>query len=62
MTGGEDFFGVAKLALAAHVPVIVIEGMVSGFTIGFLARMGLAGFENRVSKESNRCHGNGAKR
>ncbi|MCA1785892.1 MAG: energy-coupling factor ABC transporter permease, partial [Desulfobacteraceae bacterium] len=39
VTGGEDFFGVAKLALAAHVPVIVIEGVVSGFTIGFLARV-----------------------
>ena len=24
--GGEDFFGVATLALAAHVPVILIEG------------------------------------
>ncbi len=39
MTGGEDFFGVAKIALIAHVPVIVIEGVVSGFTIGFLARV-----------------------
>jgi cobalt/nickel transport system permease protein len=39
VTGGEDFFGVAKLALAAHVPVIVIEGVVSGLTIGFLARV-----------------------
>lgn len=39
MAGGEDFFGVAKIALAAHVPVIVIEGVVSGFTIGFLARV-----------------------
>ncbi len=29
----------AKIALAAHVPVIVIEGVVSGFTIGFLARV-----------------------
>ncbi|WP_373499786.1 cobalt transporter CbiM [Desulfococcus sp.] len=38
-TGGEDFFGVAKLALAAHLPVIVIEGVVSAFTIGFLARV-----------------------
>jgi cobalt/nickel transport system permease protein len=37
--GGEDFFGVAKLALAAHVPVIIIEGVVSGLTIGFLARV-----------------------
>jgi cobalt/nickel transport system permease protein len=39
MAGGEDFFGVAKIALAAHVPVIVIEGVVSGLTIGFLARV-----------------------
>jgi cobalt/nickel transport system permease protein len=38
-TGGEDFFGVAKLALLAHVPVIIIEGVVSAFTIGFLARV-----------------------
>ena len=38
-TGGEDFFGVAKIALAAHVPVIVIEGLISAFTIGFLARV-----------------------
>jgi len=39
VTGGEDFFGVAKLALLAHVPVFVIEGLVSAFTIGFLARV-----------------------
>ncbi|MFY9944369.1 MAG: cobalt transporter CbiM [Desulfobacterales bacterium] len=38
-TGGEDFFGVAKIALAAHVPVVVIEGLVSAFTIGFLAKV-----------------------
>ncbi|MBW1646920.1 MAG: cobalt transporter CbiM [Deltaproteobacteria bacterium] len=38
-TGGEDFFGVAKIALLAHVPVIIIEGVVSAFTIGFLARV-----------------------
>ena len=38
-TGGEDFFGVAKLALVAHVPVFIIEGLVSAFTIGFLARV-----------------------
>lgn len=39
VTGGEDFFGVAKIALAAHVPVIVVEGAVSALTIGFLARV-----------------------
>jgi cobalt/nickel transport system permease protein len=38
-TGGEDFFGVAKIALLAHVPVIIVEGAVSAFTIGFLARV-----------------------
>jgi len=39
VAGGEDFFGIAKIALLAHVPVIVIEGVVSAFTIGFLARV-----------------------
>jgi cobalt/nickel transport system permease protein len=38
-TGGEDFLGVAKIALLAHVPVIIVEGAVSAFTIGFLARV-----------------------
>ncbi len=38
-TGGEDFFGVAKIALAAHIPVILIEGGISAFTVGFLARV-----------------------
>jgi cobalt/nickel transport system permease protein len=37
--GGEDFFGVAKIALVAHVPVFIIEALVSAFTIGFLARV-----------------------
>ena len=39
ITGGEDFFGVAKMALLSHVPVFIIEGLVSFFTIGFLARV-----------------------
>jgi cobalt/nickel transport system permease protein len=38
-TGGEDFFGVAKVALVAHIPVIIIEGLVSFFTVGFLVRV-----------------------
>ncbi len=38
-TAGEDFFGVAKLALAAHVPVFIIEAGVSAFTISFLFRV-----------------------
>lgn len=39
VSGGEDFWGVAKIALLAHLPVILIEGAVSTFTIGFLARV-----------------------
>lgn len=38
-SGGEDFFGVAKIALAAHIPVFIIEGAISAFTVGFLARV-----------------------
>ncbi|TYO99186.1 cobalt/nickel transport system permease protein [Geothermobacter ehrlichii] len=38
-TGGEDFFGVAKLALLAHLPVIGIEAVVTAITISFLARV-----------------------
>lgn len=38
-SGGEDFFGVAKIALLAHLPVILIEGLISFLTIGFLARV-----------------------
>ncbi|ORJ62034.1 cobalt transporter CbiM [Geothermobacter hydrogeniphilus] len=38
-TGGEDFFGVAKLALAAHVPVIIIEAIVTALTVSFLSRV-----------------------
>jgi cobalt/nickel transport system permease protein len=36
---GEDFFGVAKLALIAHVPVFIIEAGVSAFAISFLFRV-----------------------
>lgn len=38
-SGGEDFFGVAQIALIAHLPVILIEAVISAFTIGFLARV-----------------------
>lgn len=39
VTAGEDFWGVAKIALAAHVPVFIIEAGVSAFTISFLYRV-----------------------
>lgn len=38
-TSGEDFLGVAKLALAAHIPVIIIETAISAFTISFIYRV-----------------------
>ena len=38
-SGGEDFLGVAKLALLAHLPVFLIEGLISAFTISFLYRV-----------------------
>ena len=38
-SGGEDFWGVAKLALLAHLPVFLIEGLVSAFTVSFLFRV-----------------------
>lgn len=36
---GEDFLGVAKLVLAAYLPVIFIEGAMTGFIVAFLARV-----------------------
>ncbi len=56
MAGGEDFFGVAKIALAAHVPVIVIEGVVSGLTVGFLARVQPALLEPVFQKTADSVH------
>jgi len=38
-TAGEDFFGVAKLALAAHIPVFLVEAGVSAFAVSFLFRV-----------------------
>jgi cobalt/nickel transport system permease protein len=36
---GEQFFGIAKLAAIAHLPVMVIEGIVTGFVVSFLKRV-----------------------
>jgi len=55
-TGGEDFFGVAKIALAAHVPVVVIEGLVSAFTIGFLAKVKPALLEPAFVQSEKAAH------
>ena len=37
--GGEDFLGVAKLALAAHIPVMIVEAAVAAFTVSFLFKV-----------------------
>jgi len=57
VTGGEDFFGVAKIALAAHVPVIIIEGVVSALTIGFLARVKPALLTHSFGRLQRPAHG-----
>ncbi len=57
VTGGEDFLGVAKIALAAHVPVIIIEGAVSALTIGFLARVKPALLLHALEHPSGQAHG-----
>jgi len=56
-TGGEDFFGVAKIALLAHVPVIIIEGVVSAFTIGFLARVKPSLLQPSFLRPTGAAHG-----
>lgn len=38
-SGGDSFLGVAKLALVAHVPVMVVEGLIGGFVMAFLFRV-----------------------
>jgi len=39
LTGGEDFLGVVKIAMVAHLPVIVIEAVVSAFAVSFLYKV-----------------------
>jgi cobalt/nickel transport system permease protein len=36
---GESFRGVAKIALAAHLPVMIIEGFITAFLIGFVKKV-----------------------
>ena len=36
---GENFFGVAKLAAAVHLPVMIIEGIITGFVVSFLQKV-----------------------
>lgn len=36
---GEDFLGIARLTLLAHLPVMLIEGAMTGFIVAFLTRV-----------------------
>ncbi len=36
---GENFFNIAKLALVAHVPIVIIESVISAFMVGFLYKV-----------------------
>jgi len=56
-TGGEDFFGVAQIAMVAHLPVILIEAAISAFTIGFLAKVKPALLQPSFAHLSKRPHG-----
>ncbi|OGP57771.1 MAG: cobalamin biosynthesis protein CbiM [Deltaproteobacteria bacterium RBG_13_49_15] len=57
VTGGDDFLGVAKIALLAHVPVVVIEGVVSAFAVGFLARVKPALLQTSFMRAAEADHG-----
>jgi len=39
VTAGEDFWGVAKLAVVAHLPVMAVEALVGGGIVSFLYRV-----------------------
>ncbi|QJB55380.1 cobalt transporter CbiM [Pseudodesulfovibrio sp. zrk46] len=36
---GEAFVGVAKVIVAAHLPIMVVEGIITGFAYSFLAKV-----------------------
>jgi cobalt/nickel transport system permease protein len=38
-TVGESFWAIARIALLAHIPIMIIEGIVTGFTVDFLTRV-----------------------
>ncbi len=49
MSSGEDFFGVAKIAFVAHLPVIIIEGIISGCIVSFLYKVRPAFLDNPLA-------------
>jgi len=39
ITTGSEFVGVAKYAVLVHIPVMIIEGIVTGFIVSFLMKV-----------------------
>ena len=39
ITTGQEFLSIAKLAVLAHIPVMVVEGIIIGFCAAFLSRV-----------------------
>ena len=39
VTTGSEFVGVAKIAVLAHVPVMVIEAIITGFIVSYLSQV-----------------------
>jgi len=39
VTTGEEFIAVAKLAAVAHVPIMIVEAIVTGFVVAYLAKV-----------------------
>ncbi len=39
LSAGEEFIMLARFALLAHIPILILESVVTGFTVEFLARV-----------------------
>jgi len=39
ITTGEEFLAVAKLAAIAHIPIMVVEAIITGFVVAYLAKV-----------------------
>jgi cobalt/nickel transport system permease protein len=39
ITTGDEFYDVAKVAVAAHIPIMVIESIITGSVVAFLAKV-----------------------
>jgi cobalt/nickel transport system permease protein len=56
--GAEDFGRIVQFVLLAHLPVVIVEGVVLGFTVSFLARVKpeMLGLDGRVGRVFEACH------